>query len=61
MAKSDPKIVQDFISEEEFSELNVIFSNVLNIGHQNDWTVLEPVAERCLQSLAKVVFDIEAS
>ncbi|CAI2191498.1 19307_t:CDS:2 [Funneliformis geosporum] len=50
---SDPKIVQDFISEEEFSELNAIFSNVLNIGHQNDWTVLEPVAERCLQSLGK--------
>ncbi|GBC11031.2 hypothetical protein GLOIN_2v1868900 [Rhizophagus irregularis DAOM 181602=DAOM 197198] len=51
---SDPKIVQDFIPEEEFSELNAIFSNVLNIGHQNDWTVLEPVAERCLQSLAKL-------
>ncbi|CAG8539153.1 7746_t:CDS:10 [Ambispora leptoticha] len=51
---SDPKIVQDFISEEEFSELNAIFSNVLSIGHQNDWTVLEPVAERCLQSLAKL-------
>ncbi|CAB4481878.1 unnamed protein product [Rhizophagus irregularis] len=51
---SDPKIVQDFISEEEFSELNAIFSNILNIGHQNDWTVLEPVAERCLQSLAKL-------
>ncbi|CAG8587086.1 2938_t:CDS:2, partial [Funneliformis caledonium] len=44
----------DFISEEEFSELNAIFSDVLNIGHQNDWTVLEPVAERCLQSLAKL-------
>ncbi|POG80478.1 hypothetical protein GLOIN_2v1868900, partial [Rhizophagus irregularis DAOM 181602=DAOM 197198] len=51
---SDPKIVQDFITEEEFSELNAIFSNILNIGHQNDWTVLEPVAERCLQSLAKL-------
>ncbi|CAB4381630.1 unnamed protein product [Rhizophagus irregularis] len=49
-----PSCKTDFISEEEFSELNAIFSNVLNIGHQNDWTVLEPVAERCLQSLAKL-------
>ncbi|CAG8641243.1 5411_t:CDS:2 [Funneliformis mosseae] len=51
---SDSNIVQDFVSEEEFSELNAIFSNVLSIGHQNDWTVLEPVTERCLQSLAKL-------
>jgi hypothetical protein len=49
------------MSEEEISELNAIFSNVLSIGHQNDWTVSEPVTERWLKSLAKVVIDIEAS
>jgi hypothetical protein len=46
---SDSNIVQDFVSEEEFLELNSIFSSAFNIGHpKNTWTVLEPVTERCL-------------
>ncbi|CAG8645717.1 1388_t:CDS:2, partial [Ambispora gerdemannii] len=40
-----------------FLDLNATFSSALNIGHKNDWTVLEPAAERCLQSLVKLDTD----
>ncbi|RIA93197.1 hypothetical protein C1645_27372 [Glomus cerebriforme] len=45
---SDPKIV-DILSETDLSDLSAIFSSALK-----NWTVLEPTAERCLQSLMKV-------
>ncbi|CAG8517742.1 16529_t:CDS:2 [Acaulospora colombiana] len=52
---SDPKISQDFLSETEFLELNNKISSALNIGNSvNDWTVLRPEAERCLQFLNKL-------
>ncbi|CAG8468020.1 9558_t:CDS:2 [Paraglomus occultum] len=51
----NPKIAQDFLSETEFLELNVKISSALNIGNSmGDWTVLRPVAERCLQFLSKL-------
>ncbi|RUS31606.1 hypothetical protein BC938DRAFT_477465 [Jimgerdemannia flammicorona] len=36
-----------------FLELNDIFSSALNVGRINDWTILEPAVERCLQTLAR--------
>ncbi|CAG8562152.1 3022_t:CDS:10 [Ambispora gerdemannii] len=45
---SDPKIV-DFLSESDLSDLNAVFLSALK-----NWTVLEPSAEKCLKSLAKL-------
>jgi len=40
--------------------LNAKVSSALNIGNSmGDWTVLRPVAERCLQFLNKVNYDNE--
>ncbi|CAG8510932.1 488_t:CDS:10 [Ambispora gerdemannii] len=44
---SDPEIATP-ISEDELSELNAKFSSLLE-----NWTILEPEAEKCLQSLEK--------
>nr|CAG8589439.1 11908_t:CDS:2 [Entrophospora candida] len=41
-------------TKERILDLQATFSTALNIGHpKNDWTVLEPIAERCLQSLSR--------
>ncbi|CAI2181372.1 15231_t:CDS:10 [Funneliformis geosporum] len=45
---SDPKFV-DFLSESDLSDLNAVFLSALK-----NWTVLEPSAEKCLKSLAKL-------
>ncbi|RIB29889.1 hypothetical protein C2G38_2027351 [Gigaspora rosea] len=45
---SDPTITT-LMSEDELSELNTKFSSLLE-----NWTTLEPEAERCLQSLEKL-------
>ncbi|CAG8540486.1 10787_t:CDS:10 [Acaulospora morrowiae] len=45
---SDPKIT-DLMSNEELSELNSKFSSILE-----NWKILEPEAERCIQSLEKL-------
>ncbi|RGB24777.1 hypothetical protein C1646_485156 [Rhizophagus diaphanus] len=37
------------------SELIAVFSSALNAGHPTEgWTILEPIAERCLQTLSKL-------
>nr|CAG8598010.1 6939_t:CDS:2 [Entrophospora candida] len=42
-------------TKERTLDLQTTFSTALNIGHpKNDWTVLEPIAERCLQSLSRL-------
>ncbi|CAJ0864769.1 3125_t:CDS:2 [Entrophospora sp. SA101] len=41
-------------TKERILDLQTTFSTALNIVHpKNDWTVLEPIAERCLQSLSR--------
>ncbi|CAJ0863364.1 2456_t:CDS:2 [Entrophospora sp. SA101] len=45
---SDPKIM-DLLSESDLSNLNTMFLSALK-----SWTVLEPLAEKCLKSLMKV-------
>jgi hypothetical protein len=40
------------------SDLVAVFASALNVGHPTeDWTILEPSVERCLQALAKVSVD----
>lgn len=52
---SDLKIAQDFLSE---AKLNFKISSTLNIEKSvDDWIVLRPTAERCLQFLSKVNYD----
>ncbi|RUS28801.1 hypothetical protein BC938DRAFT_481434 [Jimgerdemannia flammicorona] len=52
---SEPNLVPDILLEEEFLELNGIFSSALDLGcPKNNWTVLEPAAQRCLQSLSEL-------
>ncbi|CAJ0639041.1 12905_t:CDS:2 [Entrophospora sp. SA101] len=42
-------------TKERILDLQTTFSTALNIVHpKNDWTVLEPIAERCLQSLSRL-------
>ncbi len=46
------------MTEADMSELVAIFASALNVGHPTeDWTILEPSVERCLQALAKVSVD----
>ncbi|CAG8705671.1 16680_t:CDS:10 [Rhizophagus irregularis] len=55
---SDPNIVSDLLTEADMSELIAVFSSALNAGHPTEgWTILEPIAERCLQTLSKVSVD----
>ncbi|CAG8491561.1 9633_t:CDS:2 [Paraglomus occultum] len=52
---SDRSVVPDILHEEDFLELNAMFSSALNLGNQeSNWTVLDPPAERCLQSLSNL-------
>ncbi|UZO12431.1 uncharacterized protein OCT59_003968 [Rhizophagus irregularis] len=52
---SDPNIVSDLLTEADMSELIAVFSSALNAGHPTEgWTILEPIAERCLQTLSKL-------
>ncbi|CAH1761922.1 11930_t:CDS:2 [Entrophospora sp. SA101] len=47
-------------TKERILDLQTTFSTALNIVHpKNDWTVLEPIAERCLQSLSRVSIEIK--
>ncbi|CAG8453357.1 11187_t:CDS:2, partial [Funneliformis mosseae] len=52
---SDPKITSDLLTEADMSELIAVFASVLNVGNPTeDWAILEPSVERCLQALAKL-------
>ncbi|CAG8509376.1 19185_t:CDS:10 [Rhizophagus irregularis] len=52
---SDLKSTSDFLTEADMSDLVAVFASALNVGHPTeDWTILEPSVERCLQALAKL-------
>ncbi|RUS29525.1 hypothetical protein BC938DRAFT_480553 [Jimgerdemannia flammicorona] len=48
-------VAPSVLSNAEFTLARAWISSALQIGERNDWTVLQDPAERCLQSLAKVV------
>ncbi|CAG8609410.1 10714_t:CDS:10 [Acaulospora morrowiae] len=50
---SESNIVPGLLTKADMSELITVFSSALNVGHPtDDWTILGPATERCLQSLA---------
>ncbi|RUP47447.1 hypothetical protein BC936DRAFT_145725 [Jimgerdemannia flammicorona] len=48
-------VAPSVLSNAEFTLARAWISSALQIGERNDWTVLQDPAERCLQSLAKVL------
>lgn len=52
---SDLDVTREYLSEEECLELQEVLANALELGTTiNDWTILKPQAEKCLQDLSKV-------
>ncbi|CAG8654097.1 3520_t:CDS:2, partial [Acaulospora morrowiae] len=47
---SDLDVTREYLTEEEFLELQEVLANVLELGTTiNDWTILKPQAEKCLR------------
>ncbi|CAG8553070.1 350_t:CDS:2, partial [Acaulospora colombiana] len=52
---SDLDVTREYLSEEEFLELQEVLANALELGTTiNDWTTLKPQAEKCLRDLSKL-------
>ncbi|CAB5391104.1 unnamed protein product [Rhizophagus irregularis] len=52
---SDLDVTREYLSEEECLELQEVLANALELGTTiNDWTILKPQAEKCLQDLSKL-------
>ncbi|CAG8657460.1 11683_t:CDS:2 [Funneliformis caledonium] len=52
---SDLDVIREYLSEEEFLELQEVLANALELGTTiNDWTILKPQAEKCLRDLSKL-------